>query len=114
MPDVDGIARVCHEANRAYCETIGDTSHFAWEFAPDWQKESAIEGVRTIMDDPGITPQKLHEKWMAEKEQAGWVHGNTKDEALKTNPCIMPYGYLPRAQRVKDVLFQAVARALLG
>jgi len=27
------IAKVCHEANRAYCESIGDNSQLSWEDA---------------------------------------------------------------------------------
>ena len=40
------IARVAHEANRAYCLSLGDPSQLPWEEAPDWAKESAIDGVR--------------------------------------------------------------------
>ncbi len=43
--NVDKIAEVGHETNRAYCETIGDFSQPSWGNAPDWQKDSAIGGV---------------------------------------------------------------------
>lgn len=33
------IAKVCHEANKAYCETLGDYSQPEWEAAPAWQKD---------------------------------------------------------------------------
>src|SRR5437879_1359495 len=42
---VEQVAKICHEANRAYCETIGDNSQPTWEKAPQWQKDSAINGV---------------------------------------------------------------------
>jgi hypothetical protein len=29
------IAKVCHETNRAYCETLGDNSQPPWEEAPE-------------------------------------------------------------------------------
>jgi hypothetical protein len=38
---IDQVARVCHEANRAYCQTLGDNSQPAWDDAPEWQKDSA-------------------------------------------------------------------------
>jgi hypothetical protein len=38
-------ARAAHEANRAYCLALGDETQAPWHDAPDWQKESAIEGV---------------------------------------------------------------------
>ena len=40
------IAKVAHEINLAYCESIGDNSQPTWELAPDWQKSSAINGVQ--------------------------------------------------------------------
>lgn len=30
---IEQIARVCHEVNRAYCESMGDTSQVPWEDA---------------------------------------------------------------------------------
>jgi len=43
--DIEQIATVCHEANRAYCATLGDSSQLPWNEAPDWQRESARKGV---------------------------------------------------------------------
>lgn len=34
---VEQIARMAHEANRAYCQALGDDSQPAWEDAPEWQ-----------------------------------------------------------------------------
>jgi len=36
------IAQVCHEANRAFCSSIGDNSQHAWDAAPQWQRDSAV------------------------------------------------------------------------
>ena len=44
-PIVERVARICHEANRAYCQTIGDFSQRPWAEADEWQRKSAIEGV---------------------------------------------------------------------
>ena len=42
--NIEDIARICHEANRAYCKAFGDDSHLPWDSAPQWQRESAIMG----------------------------------------------------------------------
>lgn len=110
---VQGIAKVCHDANRSYCETLGDSSQSSWDHAPTWQRKSAENGVLAIMDDPAITPQHLHEKWWAEKKEQGWIYGSVKDVDKKLHPCCVAYGYLPSEQRVKDALFRAIATALL-
>lgn len=43
------IAKIAHEANRIYCQTLGDYSQPPWEDAPDWQKNSAIAGVQAYI-----------------------------------------------------------------
>lgn len=105
------IARVCHEANRAYCATLGDFSQAAWEDAPDWQHESAIHGAEAHL--AGIlTPEQSHELWLKEKTETGWSYGDVKDAEKKTHPCFRPYAELPEDQRRKDALFKAVVEAL--
>lgn len=111
---VESIAQVAHEANRAYCRTIGDDSQPSWHDAPDWQKESAIAGVRAIADDDVRAPAESHESWFDQKLEDGWTWGPEKDPDLKTHPCMVPYHDLPPEQRTKDALFFAVVNALLG
>lgn len=106
------IAEVCHEANRAYCLAIGDDSQPHWDDAPDWQRESAINGVQFHADNPGSTPEDSHVSWMVEKAQAGWGYGEEKDPEAKTHPCMVPYERLPGEQRRKDSLFMAIVHAL--
>ncbi len=107
---VDIAARAAHEANRAYCESIGDDSQKAWDDAPDWQKESAVDGVKHAFD--GSTPEQAHERWMDLKKEDGWVYGPEKNPDWKTHPCLVPYDKLPEYQRRKDDLFVAIARAV--
>jgi hypothetical protein len=106
------IAKVCHEANRAYCETLGDTSQPRWEDAPDWQKSSAVNGVEAAKN-PAAKPSDSHDSWLTEKRATGWKFGPVKDPAKKEHPCFVPYADLPPDQKAKDALFLAVARALL-
>jgi hypothetical protein len=112
MPTPEEIARVCHEINRAYCEALGDTSQPKWEDAPEWQRESAYNGVLLHMGDPYAGPEASHKAWMAEKLAAGWKYGEVKDADAKTHPCLVPFSDLPREQQAKDFLFRAVVHAL--
>ena len=107
------IARVCHEANRAYCEGIGDASQPLWNDAPDWQRSSAISGVEMILKDPDTYPEKSHEGWLEEKRRTGWKYGPVKDPEKKEHPCFLPYNELPANQKIKDHLFGAIARILM-
>jgi hypothetical protein len=111
--EVEAIARACHAANRAYCESIGDSSQPAWDDAPRWQKESAIRGVLAHLARPdGISPEESHRSWLAEKARTGWRYGPVKDAEAKTHPCFVPYDQLPEEQRAKDHIFADTVRAL--
>ena len=106
------IAQVCHEANRAYCLTLGDASQLSWESCPAWQMESAVNGVEFRITHPHAPVSTQHEQWMQEMLAAGWRHGETKDEEQKTHPCLVPFEQLPVEQQRKDKLFAAIVDAL--
>lgn len=110
--EINRIAMVCHEANRAYCESIGDYSQTSWDDAPDWQRESAINGVRHRIINPLSPPSLSHENWLKEKEATGWKYGPVKDAEKKEHPCFVPYDELPEEQKKKDYLFCAIVDAL--
>lgn len=112
MANIEQIAQVCHEANRAYCITIGDNSQPTWTEAPDWQKDSARNGVKAHLEalDAGtpLPPDHSHNLWLEEKRRDGWTFGPVKDPAKKEHPCFVPYGDLPQEQKVKDYLFASI------
>ncbi len=106
------IARICHQANKAYCESIGDGSQRDWADAPEWQRESALNGVEFVQANPGAPASASHENWLKEKLFAGWQHGAVKDPEKKLHPCVLSFEELPAEQQLKDVLFQAIVKAL--
>jgi hypothetical protein len=108
------IARVAHEVNRAYCESLGDHSQPSWDDAPDWQRKSAVNGVHFHFQNPQASPSASHDNWLAEKLADGWKAGPLKDPTKKEHPCCVPYDQLPQEQRSKDFLFRAVVHALKG
>ena len=108
---LERIAKVCHEANRAYCQALGDMSQPAWEDAPEWQRESARMGVDLhLMGDFG--PEASHVAWMRHKLNDGWKYGPEKDPEKKEHPCLVPFGALPREQQAKDFIFRAIVHAM--
>ena len=105
------VARVCHEANRALQQVTADPAPSPpWDEAPDWQRDSAVEGVQQALR--GATPEELHESWCAAKLRDGWRYGEVKDADAKTHPCLVDYDALPLDQRSKDYLFYGVVDAL--
>jgi hypothetical protein len=105
------IARVCHEVNKAYCESQGDTSQPSWEDAPEWQRSSARMGV-DLHSSGDFGPEASHASWMAQKVAEGWVYGPEKNPDLKQHHCIVPFAELPVAQQAKDFIFRSVVHAL--
>lgn len=111
---VEDIAHVCHDANRAYCASLGDHSQPPWEHAPEWQKKSAVQGVQAKLKKPDMTPEQQHASWMELKLSEGWVWGRVKDINSKQHPQLVPYEQLPLEQKLKDALFGAIVLALSG
>ena len=103
-------AAAAHDANRHYCNTLGDTSIDHWESAPEWQRESALKGVEGALR--GNTPEQSHESWLEEKRRTGWKYGPVKDPEKKEHPCFRPYSELPEEQKRKDAIYLNVVRAM--
>lgn len=114
MMEVHDIAKICHEANKAYCESLGDVSQKSWEDAPEWQCISAIKGVIFIIDNPNALASASHESWLEEKRLGGWKYGIVKNAEIKEHPCYVPYEQLPLEQRRKDYIFGAIVRACIS
>jgi hypothetical protein len=104
---IDKIAEICHNVNKAFCESNNDFSQVSWQEAPNWVKEPTINGVKHMLDSD-VTPEMSHEEWVRVKVEDGWVYGEEKNGELKTHPCILPYHELPQVQKTKDLLFKAV------
>jgi len=113
--NIEQVARIAHETNRAYCASIGDYSQPLWEDAPEWQRVSALTGVNfhlTILKKGSHpSPVASHESWLQEKKAQGWKYGKEKNPEKKEHPCFVPYDELPLEQRMKDFLFAHIVEA---
>jgi hypothetical protein len=107
------IAEIAHEANRAYCRSIGDNSQLEWDAAPEWQRQSAIDGVWFHFRNPHAHASDSHREWFEKKLRDGWAYGPVKDPINKRHPCMVPFGELPFDQQVKDHIFRSVVRGCL-
>jgi hypothetical protein len=107
---IELTARVCHEANRVM-QLAADEEQLSpkWDNAPEWQKESAIEGVKAALT--GQSASMLHESWRQKKIADGWVWGPVKDGDKKTHPALVGYLRLPDEQKMKDHMFRAIVSA---
>ena len=112
--NIEDVARVTYNVNRAYCEALGDHSFGPWEDAPEWQKAANRAGVIFHLTNPDASPSASHESWAAQKFADGWRYGPAKDPEKKQHPCLAAFVDLPRDQQAKDYLFRAVVESLKG
>jgi len=112
MNAVEQIAKVCHEANKAFCEVNGDNSQKPWEEAEQWQRDSAVKGVEFALNNPDAPASSQHDAWCKAKVDNGWTYGEVKDPLAKIHPCLVTFESLPLFQQKKDHLFKAIVNAL--
>lgn len=107
------IAMVAHAVNFAYCAAIGESGAVSWHEATPGVRESIINGVAFVRQNPMAGPAAMHSNWMDFKLADGWKYGPVKDFVEKTHPNLIAYERLPAAQRAKDSIFHAVVSSLL-
>jgi hypothetical protein len=100
---LDQIARVCHEANCAYCLAIGDPAFSSWNTLDEGYRHSVRAGVKAAQE--GATPRASHAAWMKERLSNGWAYGPVLDREAHVHPNLVPYDELPDAQKKKDEIF---------
>ena len=112
--DVAQIAKVAHEANRAYCQTNGDLTHKSWEEISQERRDGLIKGVLYRLNNPGASVEATHEAWRKQMTDDGWVFGAKKDNEAKTHPCLVPYEQLAVHHQLKDTLFGMIVNSFLA
>lgn len=109
---VYGIAKVCHEANRAFRSVMGQDPGPTWTQCTPEQQRITMLGVEFMLSDDRIAAADLHQNWVDDMTAQGWTHGPVKDTALKQHPCLVEYHELPAHEQYKDRLFASTVRAL--
>lgn len=110
---VEDLARIAHEANRAYCRGIYDYSHKSWDDTPQEIKDTTIAGVEFLINNPSVSPSDMHNNWCKDKASKGWKYGPRKDVENKLHPCMVEYLDLSEEQRLKDSLFSTIIKVFL-
>lgn len=110
--DLEAIARVVHEAVRAWSLAHGQAELPEWQDAPDWMKASTRTSVQFVLDHPEVDAGAQHEQWMQQRRAAGWTYGDVRDESRKTHPMLIPFEDLPDFEKSKDALVCAIVTAL--
>jgi hypothetical protein len=112
MANIFDIAKVAYNAQRKYCISVGITSEPEWKDLGDVRTSSICNGVRTIVENPELSDEQLHENWMLNRYHEGWKYGEAKDEEKKEHPMLVPYNDLPETEKRKKTIFRDVVEKL--
>lgn len=93
-------ARLAHELIAAIATEIEGR-----EASKDMTVAQAV--IDVVEENPGMTPEDIHNAWMEHKLKQGWTFGmmNVKE---KTHPNLVPYGALSNVDKVKDIIFSVL------
>lgn len=104
------IAIAAFTASGAYASHLGEDYPTSWDSAPDYVRDSVINGVEFLLENEAADAAASHENWMKFKLEDGWKVGAEKDGRAKTHPALVEFSKLPPEQQFKDVLFVTVVR----
>lgn len=105
------IAGAAHALLASISQVFGETA-VAWEDAGESYQQGIIAGVTAYFENPDLTPESEHQKWIEAKQADGWVHGEAIDTTPKTHPLLLPFAELPVEHRVKATILHAAVHAL--
>lgn len=99
------IARNAYEVCRAFeMSAIGHYVEPFEELSPE-EKALTCIAVHLTLEDKKKTPKKIHETFIEELLDSGWVYGEKFDLDKKTDPRLIAYPSLPKIVKAKDRLF---------
>lgn len=109
---VEDIAKASHAVIAAMASEFDNNQMPAWDDAEQWMRDSSIETVQAILNDPYLPNSHFHNVWMAQRIAAGWKWGPVRNNDTKENPAMVPYDELPPHQRAKDGVLKALVDSL--
>ena len=105
---IEDIAKVCHQANKAFCEGIGDDSKVPWNVLPKEEQDGVVSGVQFRLDNPNESAKAQHKHWYKALEAEGWTYGDQKNKKAKKHPCMVSYADLSARHLAKDFMFMSI------
>lgn len=109
---LDDIAEVAYAAVTALQIQHDGVPRASWAELSKVEKEIAKVAVKTVLRNPYVAPDVLHERWVTRKRDEGWTYGEQKDIKSRKHPELLPYKLLPRNKQRSDLLFYVVIHTL--
>jgi len=109
------IARAVHNLNTSIKADHEGELEFWHELPPDaWQRLDTFRQIKLLRDNPDMTAQEEHARWLSVRLEDGWQYGAVRNPAKKESPLIVPWEKLPFIYRARSESGFSVVKILLG
>ena len=71
-------------------------------YTPKPMDTAGVELSPELLDLTEKIAENVHEVWAAGRIAEGWTYGETRSDALRQTPCLVPYGELPEEEKEYD------------
>jgi hypothetical protein len=106
------VAKIVHQAIKAYAESTGDRSINDWQFTSAPDRSKLVRSVAFRIDYPDLHSRDIHQNWIRMRMDDGWTHGEY-DSDYKTHPLLVEYTQLDPVTKIKNSLLCAIVDALI-
>lgn len=71
-------------------------------YIPHPEDLSSVEIPESLSELTERIAENVHEVWARSRTEQGWTYGESRDDARKTHPCLVPYSELPETEKEYD------------
>jgi ryanodine receptor 2 len=71
-------------------------------YTPKPMDTAGVELSPELLELTEKIAENVHEVWAAGRIAEGWTYGETRSDALRQTPCLVPYGELPEEEKEYD------------
>lgn len=64
---------------------------------------SDVELTQDLLELADLLAENTHNIWARTRIDAGWSYAETRNDELKTTPCLVPYNELPDSEKTYDI-----------
>ena len=72
------------------------------EYKPAPEDTDSIALPETLIPLMEKIAENVHEVWAKSRMDEGWKYGESRNDTLKTHPCLVPYSRLPEIEKEYD------------
>lgn len=106
-----GLGKICHEAIRAFDESMGDFDNLPWQHKSPWYQNVMVECVTFLLKEQRDINQ-LHVYWCSQMTAHGWVYGLKVDEKTKEHPNLKKFEQISFEEQLKYALLLSIVIAM--